>query len=325
MHLIDSPLKDLLVREAHLRLSREQLMPVWAQKEAELRAIQTARPAFWPVFSRRKRSDYEAKLGTIQQIVDVLRQGVNVLDRIEPEIKKQITEELENILRADHPEYVEALAALRQKDDWMRCIDRLEDRINGFASQLAGRAFQLAIDAAQKLEGEVVSANKMAEARARIFIANGFKSRPLPKLESTGFAAWVAKISVLPRAEVQPQIDLLAGKAKKLAEVGLRDLRSHAHAINEQQTGEVQGSLYAVWEKFRLQVAPEIYPGDTERVVEETELLLFKNGGGVVGDQAMAGATGCTPVDAVWTDGNPPSGNGDWFARGRGPVAVQGV
>ena len=298
MHLIDSTLKDLLVREAHLRLSREQLTPVWAQKEAELRAVQTARPAFWPVFSKRKRDDYEAKLGDVQQVVDVLRQGVKVLDRIEPQIKKQITEELENILRADHPEYVEALAALRQKDDWMRCVERFGGRLNAFASQLgnvrniacsgyarkanaysqnASQAFQLAIDAAQKLEDEVAFANKISEARARIFIANGFKSRPLPKLEATGFAAWVAKISTLPLAEAQVQFDKLSEQTKKLHDSGLTELRANAESIDRQQTGEVHSALFVMWEQFRAQVAPEIYPGDTERVIEETENLLSEN------------------------------------------------
>ena len=39
MSQLESNLKDLLVREAHLKLSREQLTPSWVEKEAELRAI----------------------------------------------------------------------------------------------------------------------------------------------------------------------------------------------------------------------------------------------------------------------------------------------
>ena len=303
MSRIDPKLKDLLVQEAHLRLGREQLTPAWTQKEAELRAIQAAKPAFWPVFSKRKRDEYEARLAAVQQDVDVLRQGVAMLDGVEPHVKKLITEEIENILRADHPEYVEALAALRQKDDWVRCVGRFTERLDAFASQLgnvrnlacsgyarksnaysqnAGQAFQLAIDAAQKVEEEVVFANKISDARSRIFIASGFKSRPLPKLQPTGFAVWVARISTLPLAEAQVQFDQLFEQTKRLYETGLPELRAQAEAIDGAQTNEVHSSLFALWEQFRVQVAPEIFPGDTERIVEETAKFLPDNAGNTV-------------------------------------------
>ncbi len=295
MSQIDPKLKDLLLREAHLRLSREKLTPVWAEKEAELRAIQATKPTFWPVFSRRKRADGEARLGEVQQTLGVLREGVRVLDRIEPQIKKQITEEIGNLLRADHPEYVEALAALRQKDDWVRCVARFGEKIHDFASQLgnvrnlacssnarksnaysqnAGQAFQLAIEAAQKVEDEVAFANRISDARARIFVAHGFKSRPLPKLDPTGFAAWVARIRALPLAEAQLQFDQLFEQTKKLYDAGISELRSLAEAADAQQTGEVHGALFIKWQQFRAQVAPEIFPGDTERIIEETERML---------------------------------------------------
>ena len=295
MSRIDPKLKDLLVREAHLRLSRVQLMPAWSQKEAELRAIQTAKPAFWPVFSRRKREEFEARLNPVQQDVDLLRQGLAVLDRIEPQVKKLILEELENILRADHPEYVEAWAALRQMDDWVRCVGRFAERLHVFAGELGNvrsfacsgyarkanaysektrEAFQLAIAAAQKVEEEVVCANKISDARAQIFIASGFKSRALPKLPPTGFAAWVARINTLPPAEAQGQFDQLFARTKKLYETDIPELRAQADAADRQQTSEVQSTLFALWEQLRAQVAPEIFAGDTERIAEETGELF---------------------------------------------------
>jgi hypothetical protein len=300
MSQIDPKLKDLLVREAHLRLSREQLTPVWTQKEAELRAIQAARPAFLPIFSKRKREEYETQLAAVQQVVDVLRKGLEVLDRVEPHVKKLIEEEIENILRADHPEYVQALAALRQKEDWVRCLGRFAGKIHDFARELgnvrnlacsgyarqantysqgAGQAFQLAVEAAQKVEEEVTFANKVADAQSRMFVANGFTSRPLPRLQPTGFAAWVSRISTLPLAEAQVQFDLLFEQTKKLYETGLPELRGHADSIEELQSGEVHSSLRAMWEQFRAEVAPEIFAGDTERSVADTERLLLAKAG----------------------------------------------
>jgi len=307
MPQLDPKLKDLLVREAHLRMSRAQLMPVWSQTEAELRAIQVAKPAFWTIFSRHKRADYEARLAEVQQVLDILRDGMKVLDRLEPEIKKLITGAIEDILRAERPEYVEALAALKQKEEWVQCVERFTARVHEFASQLgnarniacsgyakkshayskgAGEAFQAAIDAAQKLEDEVTLANRISDARARVFLANGFKSRPLPKVSPTGFAAWVVKINALPLAEAQVQFDQLCAQTKKLYETGLPELRANAEALDSQQTGEVHGALFAIWEQFRAQVAPEIFPGDTERVVEETEKMFLGSVHKLVAGQA---------------------------------------
>jgi hypothetical protein len=149
-------------------------------------------------------------------------------------------------------------------------------------SQNAGQAFQLAIDAAQRVEEEVVFANKISDARSRIFIASGFKARPLPKLQSTGFAAWVARISALPLAEAQVQFDQLFEQTKKLYEIGLPELHAQAEAIDGAQTNEVHSSLFVLWEQFRAQLAPEIFPGDTERIIEETAKLLPDNAGNTV-------------------------------------------
>ena len=112
--------------------------------------------------------------------------------------------------------------------------------------------------------------NEFAGEPAGFFLL-AFKSRPLPKLAPTGFAAWVLKISTLPRAEAQVQFDQLSVRAKKLSDASIPELRANADAIDGQQTNEVQSPLFALWEKFRVQMAPEIYPGDTERVIEETE------------------------------------------------------
>ena len=212
----------------------------------------------WPIFSKQKRRDYETRFGEAQQVAVVLRQGVKVLDRVEAELKKQITAELEVMLSAERPGYAEALATLRQRDDWLACVARFAAGVNDFASQLgnarnlacsgyarksnsysqnAGQAFQLTVDAAQKIDEAAVSANKISDARTRAFVERGFKSRPLPKLEPTGFAA-------------------------------------DGEAADRHQTAEVHRALFDRWEQFRAAVAPEIYPGDTGRIVAETEAWL---------------------------------------------------
>lgn len=284
------------MREAHLRLSRAQLTPVWAEKEAELRAVQMAKPKFWPVFSKRARGEYEAKVGAAQQVVEILRQGLAVLDRIEPHLQKLIEERIEGILREDCPEYVKALATLNQKEDWNRCLDRFGEKIDEFTRALgnvrnlacagysrqaniysegAVQAFALAVEAARKVDAEVVFANKIADTQARMFVDSGFVVRPLPHLKATDYAAWVTRINTLSLADAQVQFDLLFEQTKKLYDAGIPELRGHAQGVDEMQVSGVRNFLLARWEHLRAEVAPEVYPGDTEKSVAETEELLL--------------------------------------------------
>jgi len=296
MSQLEQTLKDLLVREAHLKLSREQLTPIWVEKEAELRAVQAAKPVFLPVFSKRRREEYEKRLAEVNEVVAVLRKALEVIDRIEPHVKRMIEEEIENILRAECPEYVQALAALRQKEDWARCLERFGEKIFEFTRALGNvrnlacsgyarhaavystgalQAFTLATEAARQVEEEVLFANKLSDAQARIFVENGFALRPLPRLPQTDYAAWVGRISALPLAEAQTQFDLLIEQTKKLHAEGVPELRMHAESVDEMQIAEVRNYLLAAWDQFRGEIAPEIFPGDTERVVAETERILL--------------------------------------------------
>jgi hypothetical protein len=295
MSQLDEKLKTLLVREAHLRLSREQLRPIWANKEAELRAVQSSKPTFLPVMGRRAKEEYLGRLATAQETVRILRNGLEVVERCEPHIKKMIEEEIENVLRNQCEEYVQALAARRQKDDWVRCLDRFAAMIFEFTrslgnvrnvacsgytrdtkvySQAAVQAFMLAITAAQKVEAEIKFANKISSEQQRMLKENGFDTRPLPRLPETGYAVWVSKISSLPLAEAQVQFDQLIEQTKKLYETGIPELRGQADNVEVSQGNEIHNFLLAAWEQFRAEVAPEIFSGDTESNVAQTERML---------------------------------------------------
>jgi hypothetical protein len=298
MSQLENKLKDLLVREAHLKLSRDQLRPVWVEKEAELRAVEASKPTFLPIMGRRAKEAYLARLAAAQEMVAILRNGLEVIERCEPHIKKMIEEEIENVLREQCEEYVQALAARRQKEDWMRCLDRFAAKIFEFTrslgnvrniacsgytrdtkvySQGAVQAFMLAIAAAQQVEEEVKFANKISTEQQRQLKANGIDTRPLPRLPETGYAVWVSKISSLALAEAQGQFDLLIEQTKKLYETGIPELRLQAENVDAVQGNEIHNFLLAAWEQFRGEVAPEIFPGDTERNVAETEHMLLTN------------------------------------------------
>ena len=292
----DPKLKDLLMRETHLRLYRERLEPVWAKKEAALRAVEAARPFFLPVFSSGKRAEYEERLNAARRAVADLRAGMDVVDRVLPQVKKLIEEEIEDKLRAASPEYTRALAGRRQKEDWQRCLERFAEKIHAFTRALgnvrnhassgygrlangystaAVRAFADAVTAAQVVENEVKFANKVADEQTKLFLENGFNLRPLPRLKETDYAAWVQRIAALPLAEAQVQFDELIEHAKKLYDAGIPELRDQAAGVDQAQELEVHSFLLVVWERLRAEVAPEIFAGDTEKVASETvEMFL---------------------------------------------------
>lgn len=292
--IITRTLRDLLFREAHLKLARQRLTPLWTTKEAELRAVQSSRSPFDLILPGRKHH-YQARLTAAQEAVNSLRERVELLDRCEPHIARRIEDAVEAILRESCPDYVEALAAQRQKEDWLRCLERFGTRIyemtralgnvrnlacSGYArhthaySAGALQAFQLAYDAALAVDQEVRFANQIAEAQVRRFRESGVVARSLPQLPDTDFPAWVSRIRGLRLTEAQQEFDALIEEAKRLYETGIAELRAQADQVEHEQEAEIRNFLLVAWDQFRREVAVEIFPGDTERVMEETGRML---------------------------------------------------
>ncbi len=288
-------LHDLLHREAHLKLCRTQVTPMWTEKEAELRAVQARRPSILSYFSPRSREEYYEKLALVEAVVNQLRDRMALLDRCEPHITKLIEHELENLLREDCPEYMQALAAHRQKEDWCRCLDRFAAKIFEFTRALGNvrnlacsgyarhaqvyssgalQAFGLAVEAAQLVEEEVKFANRISDTQLQLLRSTGVNTRPLPRLPETSFSGWVEKIKAMPLHDAQTQFDAIIDTTKKLHETGVPELRQQADQVHIAQEGDIKNFLRAAWDQFRGEVAAEIFPGDTERSVRETDELV---------------------------------------------------
>lgn len=292
---ITPKLRDLLHREAHLKLCRAQTTPVWTEKEAEVRALQATRAPFMELLSRKKREERANHQATLEQAAERLRHRMQMLDLCEPHIAKMIEHEIEVLLREDCPEYIQALAAMQQKEDWLRCLERFSGKIFEFTRALGNarnlacsgyarhsnvysggalQAFAHAFTAAQLVEEEVRFANRIAEAQLAVFRANGIETRSLPRLPETNFSGWVEKMKAMPLADAQIQFETLIETTKKLHETGVPELRAQADQAQVAQDGDIRNYLFVAWEQFRAEVAPEIFSGDTERSVTETEKML---------------------------------------------------
>ncbi|MEI6861571.1 MAG: hypothetical protein WCL04_04900 [Verrucomicrobiota bacterium] len=293
---IPRELQDLLVREAHLRLGREQLVPVLAEKEAELKTVQGAKPAMLLFSAKEKRDAYLAQIAEIQETVRLLRTGIDQLDRVEPHVRKLLRDSIEDLLRASCPEYTAALAARQQKADWRRCLERFAERVyeflqalgnarnmacTGYAratqaySQSAVQAFVIAINAAQKVESEVLFANKIADTQAAMFQEAGFAgARPLPKLRVVSYAVWVSTIGSRSLTEAQMQFESLISDTKQLYESGIAELLGQAEAADQAQGSVIENFLESAWAQLREEITPLVNPDDTERSVADSEILV---------------------------------------------------
>lgn len=133
---VSRKLEDLLIREAHLKLGRDALGPALAAQEITLKEVIDAKPALLSFQSKEKRNAYEVRLAEARETAQMLRDGVAQLDRVEPHIHRMLRDEIEDLLRAACPEYVEALAARHQKEDWRRCLERFAQRVYEFLQAL---------------------------------------------------------------------------------------------------------------------------------------------------------------------------------------------
>jgi hypothetical protein len=291
---LERTLRDLLFREAHLKLARQKIGPEYTSKEAEVRAVKATRSPFDLVIPSRKHT-FNARLTAATDAARAMRDRIDLLERCQAHVTRKTEDAIERLLRDSCPEYVNALAARRQKEDWLRCLERFGtkifeltrslgnvrnlacsgyDRNAGDYSVGALQAFTVAFAAAEGVEEEVRFANQIATAQQRIFRENGIDTRALPTIEETGFAQWVNRIKGLRLAEAQGEFDKLIERTRQVHESGIGELRTQADQVEHEQDTDIHNFLMVAWEQFRGEIAAQVFSGDTERVVNETAQML---------------------------------------------------
>ena len=219
--MISRKLEDLLIREAHLRLIRAELVPALGVQEAAEKKVVEARPRWLSFHAKETRVAYESRLAEVRETAQMLRDGIAQLNRVEPHIRRMLRDEVEDLLRTRCPEYVQALAARDQKEDWRRCLNRFAQRMHDFLQALgsarnmactaytrdrqvfspaAVQGFVLASECAKQVEGEVQFANRVADLQRVMFRESGLEAAALPRLPTTAFSRAVATIASVPLA-----------------------------------------------------------------------------------------------------------------------------
>ncbi len=297
--IITRKLEDLLIREAHLRLSRAELVPALVEQEAAVIKVVEARSIMLSFQAKEKRAAYESQLAEVRETAQMLRDGVAQLNRVEPHIRRMVRDEVEDLLRTGCPEYVHALAAREKKEDWTRCLHRFAQRIYDFLqalgsarnmactaytrdrqvfSEAAMQGFVLAIECAKKVEVEVKFANRIADLQTEIFRESGLEALALPHVPTTVFSAEVSTIASVSLGEAQIRFNTIIAAVRALHETSIPEMMTQAELADRSQGSLIDNFLNLAWEQLREEVAPFIRSEETEASVATTERMLVELG-----------------------------------------------
>lgn len=286
-------IRDLLVREAHLRIGREAIMPAVAEQEAKIAAVKAAKPGLFA--SRAAKDAHAEQLAGEEEALRLLRNGLAQLDRVEPHIKKLVLEAAEDHCRECHPEYLRALAVREHRADWERCLTRFAEKVYGLTqalgnvrnmatsgyerfqqtySQGALQAFLIAIEAAKSLEQEVCFANDVAEVQARVLRDTRTQAMELPRMRNVSYSPWIAMLSGVPLAEAQPQFDKIIGELKEVFDRTLPALREQASLADTSQGEALESYVLNVLTAMREEAMTLVNPEETEESVADSEKML---------------------------------------------------
>jgi hypothetical protein len=289
------PLKvrDLLVREAHLRLGRDAILPVLEAQRAARGELNKRKPGFFA--SREAKEAFACEAAEADEALRLLANGVAQLDRVEPHIRKLVIDAAEDHCRENHPEYLRALAVRAHRSDWERCFVRFGEKVYGLTqalgnvrnmatsgyerarqvySQGALQAFLIAIEAAKALEQEICFANDVADVQARLLRDTRMEAMELPRLRNVSYSPWIAMLSSVPLAEAQPQFDRIIGELKMLFEQTIPTLREQVRLADASQREALDSYVLRVLEAMREEAATLVNPEETEASVADSERML---------------------------------------------------
>ncbi len=285
-------LKDLLIREAHLKLSRAAIQPAATRLESEQQALEAGKPGM--LASKGRQEAHAESLARLAGKQERLRSGLEQLDRVEAQMGKLVLKEAEDYCRAAFPEYLQAMAIRKHRADWMQWLERFTEKAAGLTralgtlrnmvctgysreqhtySPFAIQALPPASEGAREVEAEIKFANEISRLQEQVLQATGVTAAALPRLPEVDFSQRVDRIMQVPLVEAQIQFERIIAEVKQLHERGIPQLRAQAEQAGHTQEEVLLGYVALKLEELRQQVAPEVNPAETERSVAESERL----------------------------------------------------
>lgn len=283
-------LQKLLMREAHLRLSRASIEPALARADAAMTALEKRRPGL--MAGKAKQEQHQQELAGLRQARDLLRAGLDQLERVEAHLAKLLLGEAENYCRAVYPEYVRGLAIRKHQADWLQWLERFSGKVadltralgnlrntvcagysreqhtySPFAIQALPPARQGALD----VEAEIKFANEIAALQEQVLGEVGVQAPSVPRMPEANYSRRVEEIMLLPLPEAQPEFDRIIDEVKQLQMEGIPHLREQANEAGHSQDEIIDGFVALRLDEMRQQIAPTIDPAETDESVADSE------------------------------------------------------
>lgn len=286
-------LQELLVREAHLKLSRDAILPALAREEEAIAGLERQRPGLLSTQARREA--HEQELAKLRRRRDLLQAGREQLEKVEAQVARRLMDAAEEYCRAQHPEYVQALVIRQHQADWLHWLERFTGKVADLTralgnlrnmvcagyqreqhtySPFAIQALPPASAGARDVEEEIKFANRIAALQEQVLAEVGVQAPALPRLPEADYSRRVDEIMLMPLAAAQVEFDHIIADVKRLQAEGIPLLREQANDAGHSQDEIIDGFVAQRVGEMRAAAAPLVRPEDTDASVADSERLF---------------------------------------------------
>lgn len=291
-------LRDLLMREVCMDISRAHVEEALNQVEREAEVLRKTRPPFLFLQGKSMRSEFQQRESGAVESLAALAQGLQKITAAQPRLRAWVEDDLETFVRDAHPAYMQGLATHRYPDDWQRALVRFDLRVAGFRAALGivqaalgvvppgvllashAGAFECLMPARQwaaLLDYEITFFNRVADLQRRSLAVgdNTLKRSPEPH-----FSAQIGNWARMDAEAVRKTMMEFRAKME-LAVMDARAVYASEASLAVAGPGVDAGRSHVlpIWETLRGLIRAEVDPDKVEIIVAETEQMVAAAGG----------------------------------------------
>ncbi len=288
-------LRDLLMREVCLEISRAHIETALNQVEQEATELRKTRPPFLFLHAKPTRTEFQSRQAGAVESLAALTRGLQDVAAAQPRMRAWVEDDLETFLRDSQPSYMRGLASHRYPDDWQRAILRFDQRVAGFRATLMQvngvlvtvppgmvlashpGAFEQLMPARQwgaLLDYEFLFFNRVADMQRR---SASLGSDTLKRTPDHQFGMQVTQWARMEAEAVRRSLLELRARLE-LAAMDARALYVAEGALGGEGGALSRSFVFPMWEALRQLMRLEIHPEQVESVVADTERMVGSAG-----------------------------------------------
>jgi predicted metal-dependent hydrolase len=266
MQLSESTLEHLQ-DEAYAFLCREALQESLAALEREKSAISVTRPPFGMLARKATRDAFTQSMRTVLDNEAALRDRIARLDGINDWLRPLIRNSVSGYLAAASPPYCALLQIAARLDDWEIAAQGLPETLVAFARDVRGVrtaasapgatsqtcAHELAVlrETAERLERRRSELLLIEQSITALAAGGPAAEIRLPTLPDLQRVAWVARLAVLPVAQVVVELTRVEAEVRTFLAEGSANVSARLEAARDICGNLVENALEEYWNQLR--------------------------------------------------------------------------